>query len=287
MRYSFFLHLIHESETRSLFLPHFRGVSVTMTAGRVVRVRLELTVLTLAFFSELLGIVQGLLPTDSLHGPVVKQSNVHNNRRLRGWLTSTATNPRRRTTSHLFLTSSSLAASAPSVISAETLLDNMVPSDEQHASVSFSHVHLYADRVEDLQVYKALELDLNNFAEARAACTSTLSLDEQRELWQSMTHHHQPSEAFVSHGRDVVKQLMAGLGFRVTAARYSTATRTVLVTSQDADGVQILVTALSEPAGATEEASGQEEDSFFFDAGTLFNSYNDGSDIWFPDPHLK
>jgi hypothetical protein len=227
-----------------------------------------LTVLTLAFFSELVEIVQGLLPINYLHGPVVKQSSLHNTRRLRGWLASTATHPR-PTTSHLFLTSPSLASSAPPVISAKTLLNTMNPSDEQHASVSFSHVHLYADRLEDLPVYKALEVDLNNFAEARAACTSTMSLDEQRELWQSMTYHHQPSETFVSHGRDVVKQLMAGLGFRVTAARYSTATRTVLVTSQDADGVQILVTALSEPAGTGEEATGQEEDSYFFDAGTL------------------
>jgi hypothetical protein len=231
--------------------------------------RLELTVLTLAFFffSEL-GIVQSLLPIDcNLHRFVVKQSKLQINHRPS--LSSRGNRPRRRP-SHLFLSSSSLAASsASSVINAEALLLDTMDSPDQHASVAFSHVHLYADHLEDLAVYKALEVDLNNFAEALAACTSTMTLDEQRELWQSMTQYSASSEAtFASHGRDVVKQLMAGLGFRVTAARYSASTRTVLVTSQDADGVQILVTAASEPTSIVDEVMGQADDSYFFDSGT-------------------
>lgn len=223
-----------------------------------------MTVLTLVFLSDL-GIVQGLLPIDFRHGSVVNPSNLHNVRSLPRSFSSKRN--RRRKPSHLFL--SPLASSAPSVTNAEALLLDAMDSADQYASVAFSHVHLYADHVEDLTLYKALELDLNNFSEARAVCTSTLTLEEQRELWQSISHPQYSSETFVSHGRDVVKQLMVGLGFRVTAARYSTATRTVLVTSQDANGVQILVTAASEPTSIVEQVMGQEEDSYFFDSGTF------------------
>jgi hypothetical protein len=238
-----------------------------MRATRPVR-RLELTVLTLAFFffSEL-GIVQSLLPIDcNLHRFVVKQSKLQIYHRP----SLSSSRNRRRRPSQLFLSSSSLASSsASSVINAEALLLDTMDSPDQHASVAFSHVHLYADHLEDLAVYKSLEVDLNNFAEALAACTSTMTLDEQRELWLSMTQYPASSEtSFVSHGRDVVKQLMAGLGFRVTAARYSTSTRTVLVTSQDADGVQILVTAASELTSTADEVVKQDDDSYFFDSGT-------------------
>jgi len=148
-------------------------------------------------------------------------------------------------------------------------------------SVSFSHVHLYADELDDLDAYKALEGRLNEFAAAVAKRSNDddapLSIAERRRIWESVVAENSaetsssakgaadspsplpapPSSPsfFAPHGRDVVKQLLSGLGFRVTAARYDDGhneggavaagdgTRTVLVTSRDPDGVQILVTA--------------------------------------------
>ena len=86
------------------------------------------------------------------------------------------------------------------------------------SAISFSHVHLYVDKVEDLQVYKDLERQANN------------------------DDFPAPEVSFVSQNRDVVKQMIVGLGFRVTRARYGS-TRSVLVTSKDPRGVQFVVSA--------------------------------------------
>jgi hypothetical protein len=137
-----------------------------------------------------------------------------------------------------------------------------MPSIEESKSileepVSYSHVHLYVDRVEDLCVYKALEQQLNTFA---TKSEGHWTLEQKKKLWQSLL---MPDEAtatttdrsYCPQNRDVVQQLLAGFGFRVTGARYSDddddSTRSVLVTSRDPAGVQILVTAATAPPPTT------------------------------------
>ena len=92
--------------------------------------------------------------------------------------------------------------------------------------ISFSHIHLYVDQVENVSVYKELEDKLNDKAESS-------------------------QDVFIPHSRDIVKQLLAGLGFRVTGARVPsdtvlTNTRSVLVTSKDPEGVQFVITAIDQ-----------------------------------------
>jgi hypothetical protein len=138
---------------------------------------------------------------------------------------------------------------------AKPLSNNVLQSDsmKKKETVSFSHVHLYVDKVEDLGVYKVLEAQLNDFSVKAKSVeggsgSSQEALSRKQDLWASITGNAPDPSPFEPHGRDVVRQLLSGFGFRVTAARYSDQdvpanTRTVLVTSRDPQGVQILVTA--------------------------------------------
>jgi hypothetical protein len=144
--------------------------------------------------------------------------------------------------------------------------------------VSFSHVQLYVDGVEDIQVYKDLESKLNEFA--RLSSKHELEEDahnrgdssratEKHELWQGRIETETKecdNQDFVAQNRDVVKQLLVGFGFRVTGYRFPSQdnavnTRSVLVTSRDLHGVQIVVTAASSAAEKTPD------DYLHFDEG--------------------
>ena len=123
----------------------------------------------------------------------------------------------------------------------------MLSSNENDPLVSFSHVQLYVDHVESLHVYKALEDKLNAFAEAAKSCAT---LEEKKTLWTATSHPADTTEPpssstpfFCPENRDVVLQLLSSFGFRVTGARFTSQTRSVLVTSRDPNGVQIIVTA--------------------------------------------
>ena len=120
-------------------------------------------------------------------------------------------------------------------------------------AVSFSHVHLYVDELEELGVYKALEDRLNLFADKATdigADDTAYCIQQKQSLWKSLSGSPSDSLPFVPQNRDVVKQLLAGFGFRVTGVRYNgmhgamSNTRSVLVTSCDPQGVQIVVTAI-------------------------------------------
>lgn len=180
------------------------------------------------------------------------------------YLSSSSTNKKKqvpqsrtRTTTSIFGRGSSSSAATLEVVQEE--------EDQTHqdiSMVSFSHVHLYVDHLDDLNVYKTLENQLNEFDDRQQESLSSSppspsssTLEKQRILWKSIVSSSDPSssspvETFVPHGRDVVKQLLAGLGFRITAASMgyddaaaTSSTRSVLVTSRDIDGVQILITA--------------------------------------------
>jgi hypothetical protein len=114
--------------------------------------------------------------------------------------------------------------------------------------VKFSHIQIYADNVDTLEVYKKLENDLCEFSTA-------LELQENQivdrkgkfQLWQSIVSQgpieQRESEEFVPQNRDVIKQLMVGFGMRVTATHGGCGTKSFLVTTKDPSGVQIVVTA--------------------------------------------
>ena len=110
-----------------------------------------------------------------------------------------------------------------------------VETDLQELRISFSHVHLYVDYVEDLSVYlkKEQKPTTNTTGENNDAVPTTTAVADS---------------LFVSHNRDVVHQLLVGLGFRITGHRYDSSTRTVLVTSCDPRGVQFVVTSLAKTA---------------------------------------
>ena len=137
----------------------------------------------------------------------------------------------------------------------------------QQEGIAFSHVQLYVDALEDLAVYKGFEDELNDFY---SKSKDSFSVNEKRELWQAISGTIPADDsAFVSHNRDVVKQLLAGLGFRITAARYADSTRSVLVTSKDPQGVQILVTAATPGAVETKNKG----DLAAFDKGATRRLY--------------
>ena len=123
----------------------------------------------------------------------------------------------------------------------------------QDLEVSFSHVQLYVDHVEEIHVYKELEETLNKF-HAKAVDRSCI---EQQELWGSLSGRNCSSKAtdFESHNRDVIKQLIVGFGFRVTGYRFpepeknNANTKSFLVTSRDSSGVQIIVTTMASNNG--------------------------------------
>ena len=158
--------------------------------------------------------------------------------------------------------------------------ENSATSLKQDLRLSFSHVQLYVDRVEDIETYKDLESSLNHFinlsskdepVEEKHDDRGLSRAAGQRKLWQPIIKTRPFSsgdQAFVSQNRDVVKQLIVGLGFRVTGYRFPTEdnkanTRSLLVTSRDSNGVQIIVTARDE---ATDNVS---DDYHHFDAGRL------------------
>ena len=134
-------------------------------------------------------------------------------------------------------------------------------ADLQRPIVSFSHVHLYVDHLDDLQEYKLLEDKLNDFCKKyRTSNPTALS-----HYWHD---EHGINPPYEPQRRDIVKQWIAGLGFRITGSRYpsddvETNTKSVLVTSKDFDGVQFIVTATADTS-----SNSFNDDYQHFDAGT-------------------
>jgi hypothetical protein len=123
--------------------------------------------------------------------------------------------------------------------------------------IKFAHVHLYVDRVCEVNSYKEFEEALNQFQDKYDEVTTeiyderkgySLDVTRGRQLWEIITKgkYADCTEGFVSHGRDVVKQLIAGFGFRVSGYHITSDTNSVLVTSKDADGIQIVVSAMKD-----------------------------------------
>lgn len=139
--------------------------------------------------------------------------------------------------------------------------------------IQFSHVHLYVDRIEDVNEYKKFEDSINNFHrefDSEDGKDGSMNITRGKEIWNSIQDVSPANECYSSHGRDVVKQLIAGFGFRVTGcyppAGVESATKTVLVTSSDPRGIQIVVSSLT---GGVQENEDVDEKYLHFDAGEL------------------
>ncbi|KAL3766600.1 hypothetical protein ACHAW5_002016 [Stephanodiscus triporus] len=129
--------------------------------------------------------------------------------------------------------------------------DGDATEEEDAFDIKFSHVQLYVDRVLPVREYEELEAAIAKFHDGDDD-------DDDDRAGAS-------SSSFATHGRDVVRQLIAGLGFRVTgrypesdAGGTRAATRSVLVTSSDPDGARILVTSLGEESDADGRRGGDE-----------------------------
>ena len=140
-------------------------------------------------------------------------------------------------------------AFAADIASRMSMKENMRDSIQ----VSFSHVQLYVDHVHDLVVYKRLEDSLNKFSEAfnDAETTSRMDFKDKQAMWQTILGDGERTTSFEPQNRDIIKQLISGLGFRVTGSRFSsqgceTNSRSLLVTTADPNGVQFVITAIDE-----------------------------------------
>jgi hypothetical protein len=146
-----------------------------------------------------------------------------------------------------------------------TIMASQKPKVDQYLKVSFSHVQLYVDHIDDMEVYKELEQKMNRFSRA---ASKAVSLEEKRSAFKSMSGDTWDMDPFVPQKRDVIKQLIVGFGFRATAYRFpsegcSTNSRSVLVTSEDLRGVQLVITAIDE------ESEIGVDSYHHFDAGRL------------------
>ena len=100
--------------------------------------------------------------------------------------------------------------------------------------VSFSHVQLFVDHLEHLSAYQDFQDKLNTFYKSQQCAT----LEHKKQEWETISLGLSPP-LFVSHGRDIVRQFLAGLGFRITKA----GPQRLLVTSSDPSGVQFIIAA--------------------------------------------
>ncbi len=128
--------------------------------------------------------------------------------------------------------------------------------------VEFSHIHLYVDHIEDLDVYKKIEEDLNAFASDLSENEngdyngSPLDTDLYEKTWKDRCGESETKEDFIPQRRDIVKQLIAGLGLRVTGeCNVNNHTKNLLVTTKDPDGVQFVVSALDNGGDDEDENS--------------------------------
>ena len=197
---------------------------------------------------------------------------------------------RRRRTHRVF--STAVTESAPPPIATNSGSDEGEScSGSLEECVSFSHLHLYVDSVEDVAVYKKMEANLNqlssriaemqagseNAAMGDGPSSSGLDIEKCRKVYDDITGRTTPEkfdEEFIPQGRDVVKQLISGLGLRVTGKRMgSSNTKSVLITTKDPNGVQIVVTALNS------DSTSSEKDKYdHFDAANLQRFYESHSD---------
>ena len=133
------------------------------------------------------------------------------------------------------------------------------------AQLSFSHVHLYTDEIQDVHIYKELERNVNALGQAISNHNNDNddhnddSMTRYQVLWKEIiqddntattttttTTTSAATHVFVPQNRDIIKQLIVGLGFRITATSTNHNHhhgKHVLLTTQDPHGVQFVISA--------------------------------------------
>jgi len=127
--------------------------------------------------------------------------------------------------------------------------------------------------MDDISVYKDLEQSLNSFSDGIDLEGMHLNIPHFKQRWSEQkpkpnedqdqdqdhaAHEHDDdidSKEFIPQGRDIVKQLLAGLGFRITGMSSSSTTNTknLLVTTKDPNGVQFVISAVNHDSDSSTE----------------------------------
>jgi 4-hydroxyphenylpyruvate dioxygenase-like putative hemolysin len=174
--------------------------------------------------------------------------------------------------------------------------------------IQFSHIQLYVDTVHPIDEYKILEASITKFQELFPMHDGNGFLDTSQgtQLWRSMISEEDEMRKekeedatkveggggtvvlplFTTHGRDVVKQLIAGFDFRITGCYppplssdddnnvSRCGTRSVLVASNDPNGIRILVTSLTDKAKEENNFGVKDERYRHFDVLNIRQFYN-------------
>jgi len=122
--------------------------------------------------------------------------------------------------------------------------------------LKFDHVQVYADSIQPLHEYKALEDKMNRFGAAIGSVSGLNDIAAARAEWLKIEPNAADPSAYTSHNQDIVQQLIAGMNWRVTAHSHNTSTTSVLVTSDEPRGAKFVVT------GKTSGGSGSEAAHF-------------------------
>ena len=125
------------------------------------------------------------------------------------------------------------------------------PKDDERIDVSFSHIQIYVDHLEELAVYQDFQNLLNQWESQHHGQNQEAAQAAWRSLYPEATN----TETYVPQNRDLVKQLLA-CGFRVTGHCENTESTNLLVTSRDALGVQFVLSAIRQSESFVNAAAG-------------------------------
>ena len=89
-------------------------------------------------------------------------------------------------------------------------VDGDLNDSAECVDIRFSHIQLYVDSVCAVSEYKELETALNKFHDSFSkdndvAVAEQVDIHQGQILWNSIQDASKDEEAFVPHGRDVVK----------------------------------------------------------------------------------
>eukprot|EP00947_MAST-08B_sp_MAST-8B-sp1_P000362 g362.t1 len=110
----------------------------------------------------------------------------------------------------------------------------------------FHHVQFYVDELQPVASYKKLEESFSSLIGGLGNITDKDVVAAGRKRWESMLAYEETSPkdpaSFTINGQDCVRQMIAGLGWRVTGAHDGDETSSVALTSADSGGVNFVVT---------------------------------------------
>jgi hypothetical protein len=154
----------------------------------------------------------------------------------------------------------------------------------------FHHIQCFADAVRPIEHYKALEQQFNSFSKALAKTDLKLKTNstkdliaEGKKIWATFAATTEGADeksasanAYSPLNQDLVEQLIAGMGWRVTGMRCNIAsegTSSVLVSPPDSNGASFVVTALTSADRANSPKEGSPAAYHCYDAERVNTFY--------------